>query len=163
MREPTEREILEVMDALLGFYAEELKRGDDPLTMRQVRLEAERACRAFLAVQSERLEPETAKAPAQPQASEAGTPRTDRHAFCAASADNRGVFCNEFEAVEAGFARQLEHELAALRADGGGAKVLEGRLFDAVMALTDAENQLSCIPPGHERDELQQIIDEATA
>ena len=52
MREPTEREILEVMDALLGFYSKELKRGDDQLTMRQVRLEAERACRAFLAAGS---------------------------------------------------------------------------------------------------------------
>jgi 5'-deoxynucleotidase len=53
MREPTEREVLEVMDALLGFYSKELKRSDDPadkLTMRQVRLEAEKACRAFLAV-----------------------------------------------------------------------------------------------------------------
>lgn len=53
MREPTEREVLEVMDALLGFYSKELKRSDDPadkLTLRQVRLEAEKACRAFLAV-----------------------------------------------------------------------------------------------------------------
>lgn len=52
MREPTEREILEVMDALLGFYAKELKAShfaDDKLTMRRVRVEAERACRAFLA------------------------------------------------------------------------------------------------------------------
>ena len=31
-------------------------------------------------------------------------------------------------------------------------------VFDAVMALTDAENQLSCIPPGPERDELQNTI-----
>lgn len=53
MREPTEREVLEVMDALLGFYSKELKRSDDPadkLTLRQVRLEAEKACRAFLSV-----------------------------------------------------------------------------------------------------------------
>ena len=53
MRDPTEREILEVMDALLGFYSKELKRSDDPadkLTLRQVRLEAEKACRAFLSV-----------------------------------------------------------------------------------------------------------------
>ena len=156
MREPTEREILEVMDALLGFYAEELKRGDDPLTMRQVRLEAERACRAFLAVQSERLEPETAKAPAQPPASEAGLTHKELERI------ESFLWC--YSGPNAVEAHQLSDRVhAALRADGGGAKVLEGRLFDAVMALTDAENQLSCIPPGHERDELQQIIDEATA
>ena len=53
MRDPTEREILEVMESLLGFYSKELKRSDDPedkLTLRQVRLEAEKACRAFLSV-----------------------------------------------------------------------------------------------------------------
>jgi len=61
MREPTEREVLEVMDALLGFYSKELQRSDDPadkLTLRQVRLEAEKACRAFLSVSNEAKGPQ---------------------------------------------------------------------------------------------------------
>lgn len=34
------------------------------------------------------------------------------------------------------------------------------RVFEAVMALTDAEDQLACILPGPERDELQEAINE---
>lgn len=33
------------------------------------------------------------------------------------------------------------------------------RLLDAIGALTDAEDKLSCIPAGPERDELQRLYD----
>lgn len=52
--------------------------------------------------------------------------------------------------------------LPTLPAAEGWVSVKERRLqafIDAVGALTDAEGKLSCIHPGPERDELQQVYD----